>query len=247
MISRKARQRGRASTETLADQAYVEIRSRILKGRYPLGAALSRRALAVELGMSFLPVSEALQRLEHDGLVESRPRAGTRVRVPSVEEIRERYQLREALETQSARLFTVTATKAEKVEVRRLAKRLDRLYAHYLASPGDTEAHLAFQTEHMAFHGQVAEASRCHLLKVALEREQVLIYNALLDVAARQRSLPPDFHAELAGALASGDVQKADEAMRRHVNFGFPSVVEGLKTSHVTRWRSAAKPTGTKS
>ena len=55
--------------------------------------------------MSFLPISEALQRLEHDGLVESRPRAGNRVRVPTAGEILERYQLREALETQSARLF----------------------------------------------------------------------------------------------------------------------------------------------
>jgi DNA-binding GntR family transcriptional regulator len=246
MSSLKARQRGRASTETLADQAYLEIRSRILKGRYPLGAALSRRALAMELGMSFLPVSEALQRLEHDGLVESRPRAGTRVRVPAMEEIRERYQLREALETQSARLFTVTATKAEKVEIRRLAKRLDKLYAHYLASPGDSEAHLTFQTEHMSFHGHVAELSRCHLLKVALEREQVLIYNALLDVAAEQRSLPPDFHAELAEALASGDVETADQAMRRHVNFGFPSVVEGLKPGHARRWRLAGKPSAVK-
>lgn len=241
MSSRRARQRGRASTQTLADQAYDEVRSRILEGRYPLGAALSRRALALELGMSFLPVSEALQRLEHDGLVESRPRAGTRVRVPAVEEIRERYQLREAIETQSARLFAVHSTKGEKAEIRRRAKRLDALYGEYLALPGDADAHLAFQKEHMEFHSRVAELSRCHLLKVALEREQVLIYNALLDVAARQRSLPPSFHADLADALASGNVQKADEAMRAHVNFGFPSVVEGLKPAGARRWRMAAK------
>ncbi len=246
MSSRKARQRGRASTDTLADQAYQEIRARILGGGYPLGAALSRRALASEMGMSFLPISEALQRLEHDGLVESRPRAGTRVRVPTVEEIRERYQLREALETQVARLFTVHSTKAERAEIRRRAKRLDKLYASYLASSGDSGAHLAFQNEHMTFHSRVAELSRCHLLKVALEREQVLIYNALLDVAARQRSLPPHFHAELSELLTSGDVQKADEAMRRHVNFGFPSIVEGLKPSQVRRWRMAAKPNWSK-
>lgn len=202
---------------------------------------MSRRALAVELGMSFLPVSEALQRLEHDGLVESRPRAGTRVRVPAVEEIRERYQLREALETQAARLFAVHSTRSERAEIRRQAKRLDKLYAGYLDSPGDNEAHLAFQNEHMAFHSRVAELSRCNLLKVALEREQVLIYNALLDVAARQRSLPPRFHANLADALASGNVQKADEAMRSHVNFGFPSVVQGLKPAGARRWRLTAK------
>ena len=242
MPSRKASPRGRVSSDTLADQAYQEIRARILGGGYALGEALSRRALAGELGMSFLPISEALQRLEHDGLVESRPRAGTRVRVPTVEEIRERYQLREALETQAARLFAVNATKAEQAEIRRQAKRLDKLYASYIASSGDGESQVVFQNEHMAFHARVAELSRCHLLKVALEREQVLIYNALLDVAAKQRSLPPRFHAELSESLTSGDVQKADEAMRRHVNYGFPSVIEGLKPSQVRRWRMAGKP-----
>ncbi len=246
MPSRKARQRGRASSGTLADQAYQEIRTRILEGGYALGEALSRRALAGELGMSFLPISEALQRLEHDGLVESRPRAGTRIRVPTVEEIRERYQLREALETQAARLFTVHATQVERAEVRRRGRRLDKLYASYLASTGDGGAHIAFQKEHMAFHSRVAELSRCHLLKIALEREHVLLYNSLLDVAAQQRSLPPRFHAELSDSLTSGDVQKADEAMRRHVNFGFPSVVEGLKPSQARRWRMAGKPNGAK-
>lgn len=242
MASRRARQRGRASAQTLADQAYTEVRSRILSGHYPLGAALSRRTLALEFGMSFLPVSEALQRLEHDGLVESRPRAGTRVRIPDVDEIRERYQLREALETQSARLFAMHATKSERAEIRSQAKRLDKLYAEYLASSGDGAAQLAFQSEHMAFHSRVAELSRCHLLKLALEREQVLIYNALLDVASRQRSLPPRFHSDLADALVSGDVHKADEAMRRHVNLGFPSVVEGLKPGAARRWRMTSKP-----
>jgi DNA-binding GntR family transcriptional regulator len=39
--------------------------------------------------MSVIPVSEALQRLEADRLVEIPPRAGTRVRIPSEREVRE--------------------------------------------------------------------------------------------------------------------------------------------------------------
>jgi DNA-binding GntR family transcriptional regulator len=45
----------------------------------------------------------------------------------------------------------------------------------------------------------------------------------------------------VAAALASGDVQKADEAMRQHVNFGFPSIVQGLQPPGQRRWRLAAK------
>lgn len=241
MASPKVRRRGRDSSDTLADQAYDEIRSRILDGVYPLGSALSRRVLASELGMSFLPISEALQRLEHDGLVESRPRAGTRVRVPGAEEVLERYQLREALETQSARLFTVNATKAQRAEIVRLAKRVDRLYQRLLEGPAQGPEHLRFQTEHMGFHARVAERSRCHLLKLALEREQVLIFNALFDVASNQRDLPPDFHLNLALELVSGDVERADAAMRAHINFGQAAVIKSVPKPDPRRWRMAAK------
>ena len=55
------------------------VRQRILRGDIVLGQVISRRKLAAELSMSFLPVSEALLRLEIEGLLESRPRAGTRV------------------------------------------------------------------------------------------------------------------------------------------------------------------------
>jgi DNA-binding GntR family transcriptional regulator len=241
MASPKARQRGDASSGTLADQAYQKIRSRILEGLYPLGSALSRRVLASELGMSFLPISEALQRLEHDGLVESRPRAGTRVRVPAVEEVLERYQLREALETQSARLFTVNATKAQRAAILNLARRVDKLYLRLLDAPAKGPENLKFQTEHMGFHARIAELSRCHLLRVALEREQVLIFNAVLDVASNQRDLPQDFHLNLAEALVSGDVQKADAAMRAHINYGQSAVIKAVPKPDPRRWRMTVR------
>ena len=74
---------GMASPVSLSDRAYGAIREEILRGQLRPGTPLSRRRLAQELGMSVLPVTDALRRLEVDGLVESRARAGTRVRVPS--------------------------------------------------------------------------------------------------------------------------------------------------------------------
>src|ERR1700735_3759583 len=90
----------RHKEEPLAEQAYYTIRERILRGTFPPGTVLSRRKLADEFSMSFLPVSEALQRLQSEGLVESRPRVGTRVRMPTADEVRGRYVVREALEAQ---------------------------------------------------------------------------------------------------------------------------------------------------
>src|SRR6187200_631645 len=112
---------------SLAAEAYTVVRQRILRGEIVLGQVISRRKLAAELNMSFLPVSEALLRLEFEGLLESRPRAGTRVRIPSPEDVRGHYIVREALEVQAAKLFAQVATPRERSDLKQLAERVDAL------------------------------------------------------------------------------------------------------------------------
>src|SRR6185437_15569732 len=84
----------RAKRGSLANAAYTQIRDEILRGNFGIGDILSRRHLAEMLNMSFIPITEALQRLEVEGLVESRPRIGTRVRIPAEEDIRSSYVIR---------------------------------------------------------------------------------------------------------------------------------------------------------
>ena len=93
-----------AGGESLSNRANQQIRDEILSGDLSIGDILSRRRLAERLKMSFLPITEALGRLETEGLVESRPRIGTRVRVPTEQDIRDSSVIREALESQAARL-----------------------------------------------------------------------------------------------------------------------------------------------
>src|SRR5438270_8450930 len=113
---------------SLSQRAYTEIRDSILGGKLPLGTPISRRTLAQELEMSVVPVSDALQRLESEGLVESWPRVGTRVRIPTAQDIRGHYVVREALESQSARLFAQKSTQEERAEIQTLARKLDEQY-----------------------------------------------------------------------------------------------------------------------
>ena len=107
-----------AEQSSLASEAYSVVRQRILRGDIALGQVISRRKLAAELSMSFLPVSEALLRLEIEGMLESRPRAGTRVRIPSPEDVQGHYVVREALEVQAAIRFTQVATPGERSELK---------------------------------------------------------------------------------------------------------------------------------
>jgi DNA-binding GntR family transcriptional regulator len=64
---------------TKQERAFRTIRERILSGEYPPGTRLVIDSLASELGVSALPVREAIRRLEAEGLVVFRPNAGAHV------------------------------------------------------------------------------------------------------------------------------------------------------------------------
>jgi DNA-binding GntR family transcriptional regulator len=211
---------------SLSGRAYQTILKRILRGVAPMGSELSRRKLSVELGMSILPVSEALQRLQNEGIVETQPRVGTRVRIPTSRDVRERYEIREALECQTARLFCRAATPSDRAEVLRMARRVDILYGKcFSRTENDADFLYLVQDTHTRFHFRIAEVSGCQALLRMLESNQVLTFNWLYYVAARRPSLPVRFHSELAEALCTGDEETADRAMRAHIRFGLENVL----------------------
>ncbi len=214
--------------KSLSDHAYQQIRNEILRGELSIGDVLSRRRLAKRLNMSFLPITEALKCLETEGLVECRPRIGTRVRVPNEQDIRDSNVIREALESQAARLCAQNITEDEKKQLRTKARHLDELQKTCALERADSRFLFSVHTYHMQFHMHVAELSRCPGLCRAIEKEHVLIFNWLYDIAADRRTQPEEFHSTLAEALCSGDPLVADTAMRVHVHYGLDQVLKRL-------------------
>jgi DNA-binding GntR family transcriptional regulator len=220
--------RARSQATSLANRAYLDIRNQILKGELPVGVALSRRRLAAQLNFSVPPVTEALQQLENEGLLESKPRVGTRVRIPTRQEVEDRSLVREALETQAARLFAERAMPAEKEELRRMGRHVDQLYTACEAGTVDRNFLFSVNTYHMGLHLRIAECARCPALRDAIEKEQVLIFNWLYDTAVRRNTLASNYHTLLADALATGRPEQADAAMRQHIRVGLQEVLARL-------------------
>ena len=214
------------STETisLAGEAYVILRERILRGELAIGKVISRRKIATELGMSLLPVSEALQRLEFEGLLESRPRAGTRVKIPTEEEVRGHYVVREALEVQAAKLFAAVATAQERSDLQRLAARVDALGAK---PEGDRFLYL---TLHEKLHRRIAEGAHCQPLCDAIEKNQVLASTWLCVPRQTASDESPRRHQDLADALVSGAPKAAAEAMLRHIDNALKNTLQRLES-----------------
>src|ERR1035437_1780614 len=213
----------------LTEYAYLLIRDRILRGELPFGAGLSRRALAQDLGISIVPVGDALQRLENEGLVESRPRVGTRVRIPTPNAIRGHYILREALESQAARIFVEKASPNEREEIKHLASQLDDHNALLAATEGTSELTFQVHTLHMRFHMRIAECTGCDELCQAVEKNQVLVFNWLYDTSLGNQPPPPGWHLHVAEALVSGDPEIADAAMRRHTRYRVEEVLQRME------------------
>jgi DNA-binding GntR family transcriptional regulator len=213
---------------TLASKVYESVRRGILSGDLQPGQPMSRRRIATELQTSPLPVASAFQRLELEGLLESRPRAGTRVRALSLDEIRGHFVVREALETQAATRVALMAADSELAHLETLARELDALSARC-----DVRQ---YADAHRAFHVQVAAYSQCGALYDAIDQCHGFAMLWLSHV-----SEPCDAnarHLDLVRAKASRDPMKAGHAATEHLAFCLARAIETL--SSITGQRSSS-------
>lgn len=84
---------------TKADQIYDYLKEAIINGEIKPKAKLIVKKIADQMGVSEIPVREALIKLEASGLVESKPYTGTVVTKPSVIELKENIEIRSALQS----------------------------------------------------------------------------------------------------------------------------------------------------
>ena len=195
----------------LAGEAYTNVRNRILRGELAMGQPVSRRKMAAELAMSSVPVSEALLRLQSDGLLESRPRAGTRVRVPTWQDIAGHYVVREALEAKAAMLFAERATHDERSELLKLAIRVDNVGQQRDAN------RTVYLNLHEKLHLGIAECAGCQTLTNTLS-------TAAAFASIWEHVLQPDAHGvatheNLMKRLLTADAATAAQSMRDHIRF----------------------------
>lgn len=108
--------------ETLPERVCALLRARIVSGQIPPGAAIRQDELAHELGISKIPIREALARLVEEGLVEAFRNRGFSASPLSDSEEREIFSLRARIEPEALALAAQGATSDERALVARLAE-----------------------------------------------------------------------------------------------------------------------------
>lgn len=209
--------------------AYQALHQAIVTGALSPGERLVEEELADQLGYSRGAVRAALVRLSHDGLVLRERNRGARVRRITLEEAVEILEARAALESLAAGYAAMRRTDAEIEELLVLIEDMRALH-----EAGEL---LAMSDRNGILHRRILEISR-H--QVALDicarlRSQVVRFQFRTVLAPGRAPHSLEEHAAIVSAIAAGDRETAERAMRAHLS----NVAETLSEA-LLRERSAA-------
>lgn len=202
--------------QTKSSRVYSELKRDITSGAYKPGLHLVRRDLVKRFGVSLSIVNEALSRLSHDGLVETKEMYGTRVISLSTEILRGEFALREAIERHVVRLLAENGTSTVFKELLLEAEILDRC----LNEPAGDEARAALL--HLEFHLKLARATGHDALEETLKRTSMRALLTTRWITNQKLPHPVDFHQQLVREIVKRDPQLADRKMHEHLHFADP-------------------------
>ncbi|HAK41361.1 MAG TPA: GntR family transcriptional regulator [Synergistaceae bacterium] len=211
---------GAERDSTATEQVYRELRRRIFLKELKPGQRLPEAALASRLSVSRTPVREALRILANEGLVDLVPNSGARLASPSLDEVRESYEVREHLEVLAAAKATRNITP---VQLCLLEEAIDEEEGIFASR--DLERYLEVN---IRFHRIIAEASRNRTLSeyVVNILARTYVYMVFFESFFDFDSNPSlDEHREIVKALRQRDESLTVELMRKHVHLS----MEGLK------------------
>lgn len=197
------------------------LRTAITRGEFRPNERLIETELADQLAVSRTPIREALQRLAADGLVVSR-RRGWVVYGHTLDEIREIYEARIALEGYAARLAATRASAEQ------LAGIIVAQEAALGSLAGSREA-LVEANDH--FHRAVTLAAGNHHLAGLLERNRLYHFNYRLAAAYTdaEAAAGEAQHARLTQALRARDPQQAEAIMRTHIEQALEMIARRMR------------------
>jgi DNA-binding GntR family transcriptional regulator len=220
---------GQIHRTQLNDLVTQRLREAILDGSIQPGAWLRQRKIAAELGVSQMPVREALKQLAAEGLVEHVPYRGVRAISFSRQAVADLYAHRAFLEGRAARAAAQHITSENLEELRRLQEEM-RANLSVQALP-------EYRRLNRSFHQIIYHASQRDYLVRALDQLWSSFPLMLLNnfpqtsdaVLPKRDTSDADEHEAILMALESGDQDSAARLVRRHIEGACQEFVSALE------------------
>jgi DNA-binding GntR family transcriptional regulator len=199
---------------TKADWAYLQLRRWIQSGALEADQRLDQEQLAGRLGVSRVPLRQALVRLQADGLVVAHPHVGATVAPLSLEHAEDVYAARAALEPM---LTERAVRRMDDASIGALEALLDEQQ-----SALEAEARALFLDLDRRFHTRLYEVSGYRTSVELVQRLRDLSdrYVAAFQGDARRSQGALREHREIVSACAERDAGKAARLMEEHVRRG---------------------------
>lgn len=197
---------------TLDSFVVAEVRERIVSGALPAGTKIDQQALAEELGVSRMPVREALRRLSAEGFVQLISHRGAIVAELSHDEIVEIYEMRAVLQGLASRLALPHFTDDYVAELKKVLDRLD--------STKDMSEWIELNR---SFHELIETPSEAKHVLTLIERltQQCAPYLQISVVFLHAEESAVDSHHEIMDACVKRDADALEQAVRVHLaNWG---------------------------
>ena len=151
----------RLEHSNISERVYKVLKEQVYSKSFPPGHRLELREIEKQLGVSRTPLKHALTRLALEGLVEIRPRSGTYVTDPTIEEVEQAMDVRLVLEAYAAELAVQRVNQSQIQQARDFMKR-----RRELADSGDVEQVLQDHIDlHYDLHRLIIETAGNELLE----------------------------------------------------------------------------------
>lgn len=198
--------------QTISAQAYELVRERILTGELAPGVPLRQETIALELGVSKIPLLQAFTHLEQDGLLSSHPNRGFVVRPLCAAEAEEVFALRLQLEPDATAKACLTATDEDR---NRAAQALTAL--EQMQDEGETVRHVA---QNRAFHIALIRPGAGLITCQTIERLHIVAeryVNIHLEPDGRNARAKQE-HRQLLELWIAGAAKHVRVAMKDHIS-----------------------------
>jgi len=206
----RAAARPTAAPASAEQRVFDAIRDAIFEQRLAPGTKLKEVSLAELFGASRATVRNALARLGHAHLVELRPNRGAVVATPSIEESRQVFEARKAVEEAIVAKVARSASARDTAMLREWVASEEAAYAR-----GDERGGLRLSVD---FHRRLAEVAGNAVLSRYLE--ELVSRTPLIALVHRGQAPTPcgcDDHIALVEAIAASDERRAVTVMREHI------------------------------
>jgi GntR family transcriptional regulator, vanillate catabolism transcriptional regulator len=210
----------RVGAATQSDRALLLLRELLLTGAFAPGDRLTELGLVPRLGASRTPVRQALLRLAHEGLLETIPAGGFRVRAFTLEEIWDAIEIRGVLEGTAARLAAERLRSvAELNGIRGLVAALEEVV------PVTVESFVRYLELNEAFHRELRQLAKSPVLLRTIEGVMTLPFAAPGALvfhhgesthAARTAVIAQEHHRAIVEAIEHGEGARAESLAREH-------------------------------